>query len=76
MRHDFEGTERFDPSRHETGEFRSGNEMLDRWLVRCAGRGERRDAARTFVVAGSGANVIAYYTLVAGVAKLRMGRVL
>jgi len=58
-------TERYDPSRHDTSDFESGNEALDRWLVRYAGQSERRDAARTFVVADAGA-VIGYYALLAG----------
>jgi GNAT superfamily N-acetyltransferase len=57
--------ERFDPSRHDASGFESGNEALDRWLVRYAGQNERRDAARTFVIADAGA-VIGYYTLLAG----------
>lgn len=59
------GAERYDPSRHDTSGFESGNEALDRWLVRYAGQNERRDAARTFVIADAGA-VIGYYTLLAG----------
>lgn len=66
MSQSFGGTERFDPSHHETATFDSGNEMLDRWLVRYAGQSERRDAARTFVATASGGTVVAYYTLVAG----------
>lgn len=58
-------TERYDPSRHDTSDFRSGNEALDRWLVRYAGQSERRDAVRTFVVTEAGA-VIGYYALLAG----------
>ena len=58
-------TERYDPSRHDTSGFDSGNKALDRWLVRYAGQSERRDAARTFVIADAGA-VIGYYALLAG----------
>ncbi len=58
-------TERYDPSRHDSSHFRSGNEALDRWLVRYAGQSERRDAARTFVVADAGL-VVGYYALLAG----------
>jgi GNAT superfamily N-acetyltransferase len=58
-------TERYDPSRHDTSEFESGNEALDRWLVRYAGQSERRDAARTFVIS-DGDVVIGYYALLAG----------
>jgi GNAT superfamily N-acetyltransferase len=38
---------------------------LDRWLHRCAGQSERRDAARTFVLTDTGV-VIGYYALLAG----------
>lgn len=62
----FSGTERFDPSHHDPAQFDCGNVALDRWLVRYAGQGERRDAARTFVALGDGRRVIGYYTLVAG----------
>jgi hypothetical protein len=58
-------TERYGLSRHVTSAFESGNEALDRWLVRYAGQSERRDAARTFVVTDAGA-VIGYYALLAG----------
>ena len=58
-------TERYDPSRHDSSHFRSGNEALDRWIVRYAGQSERRDAARTFVVADAGL-VVGYYALLAG----------
>jgi GNAT superfamily N-acetyltransferase len=58
-------TERFDPARHDTSQFQSGNETLDRWLARYAGQSERRDAARTFVITHAGA-VIGYYALLAG----------
>jgi GNAT superfamily N-acetyltransferase len=58
-------TERYDPSRHDTSEFESGNEALDRWLVRYARQSDRRDAARTFVIS-DGDVVIGYYALLAG----------
>ena len=58
-------TERFDSVRHDASQFQSGNESLDRWLVRYAGQSERRDAARTFVVTEA-AVVIGYYALLAG----------
>jgi GNAT superfamily N-acetyltransferase len=58
-------TERYDPSRHDTADFDSGNEALDRWLHRYAGQSERRDAARTFVITDTGV-VIGYYALLAG----------
>ena len=44
-------TERYDPTDHDVSRFESGNEALDRGLHRYAGQGERRDAARTFVIA-------------------------
>lgn len=58
-------TERYDPFRHDASGFDCGNEVLDRWLVRYARQSERRDAARTFVIADAGA-VIGYYALLAG----------
>ncbi len=54
-----------DPSRHRTDEFDSGVERLDTWLRAYAGQGQKRDAARTFVVADDVDRVVAYYTLVA-----------
>jgi predicted N-acetyltransferase YhbS len=58
--------ERYDPRRHDVAGFSCGNDTLDRWLVRNAGQSERRDAARTFVAASTAADVLGYYTLVAG----------
>ena len=58
-------TERYDPTHHDASQFESGNKALDRWLIRYAGQSERRDAARTFVIADSG-SVIGYYALLAG----------
>ena len=58
-------TERYDPTHHDASKFESGNEALDRWLIRHAGQSERRDAARTFVIADAGV-VIGYYALLAG----------
>ena len=58
-------TERYDPARHDASKFESGNEALDRWLHRYAGQSERRDAARTFVIADAGV-VIGFYALLAG----------
>jgi len=57
--------ERYDPARHDPSAFACGNAALDRWLVRSAGQSERRDAARVFVVADTGA-VIGYSALLAG----------
>ena len=62
----FNGTERYDPARHDTSSFSCGNELLDRWLTRYAGQNERRDAARTFVATTDGHAVCGYYTLLAG----------
>jgi GNAT superfamily N-acetyltransferase len=59
-------TERYDPAVHEVADFACGEESLDRWLHRYAGQGERRDAARTFVVADEQGAVRGYYTLIAG----------
>ncbi|HZE06793.1 MAG TPA: GNAT family N-acetyltransferase [Solirubrobacteraceae bacterium] len=58
-------TERYDPTCHVASKFESGNEALDRWLIRYAGQSERRDAARSFVIADAGV-VIGYYALLAG----------
>lgn len=58
-------TERYDSTHHDASKFESGNEALDRWLHRYAGQSERRDAARTFVIADAGF-VIGYYALLAG----------
>lgn len=59
-------TERYDPARHDVAGFACGKEPLDRWLLRYAGQGERRDATRTFVATGPGGAVRGYYTLLAG----------
>jgi GNAT superfamily N-acetyltransferase len=59
-------TERYDPARHQVADFACGRESLDRWLVRYAGQGERRDATRTFVTADAEGVVRGYYTLLAG----------
>jgi GNAT superfamily N-acetyltransferase len=58
-------TERYDPSRHDSSQFQSGNQALGRWFSRYAGQSERRDAARTFVLTDTGV-VIGYYALLAG----------
>jgi GNAT superfamily N-acetyltransferase len=60
------GSERYDPTRHDVARFNCGNESLDRWLIRYAGQNQRRDAARTFVVATADGVVFGYYTLLAG----------
>lgn len=61
----FTGTERFDPASRDVSGFSSGNELLDRRLVRYAGQNQRRDATRTFVAPREGL-AYGYYTLVAG----------
>lgn len=73
-------TERYDPTRHDVAGFACGSEPLDRWLLRYAGQGERRDATRTFVATGPDSAVRGYYTLLAGqvehaeaTAAVRMG---
>jgi GNAT superfamily N-acetyltransferase len=58
-------TEPFDRTRHRVDSFRSGREVLDRWLRAHAGQSQRRDAARTFVTAEPDGVVVGYYTLVA-----------
>ena len=57
-------TERYNPDRHDASKFESRNEALDRWLIRYAGQSERRDAARTFVIADTDV-VIGYFALLA-----------
>jgi Acetyltransferase (GNAT) family. len=59
-------TERYDPARRQAADFACGKEALDRWLVRYAGQGERRDATRTFVTTDAEGAVCGYYTLLAG----------
>jgi GNAT superfamily N-acetyltransferase len=63
---DFAAVEPFDSGRHAAGEFSCGIESLDRWLQLYASQSQRRDAARTFVMADEGGAVAGYYTLVAG----------
>jgi GNAT superfamily N-acetyltransferase len=51
---------------HEVDRFECGREQLDRWLRAYAGKGQRRDTARTFVVCRQEeTDVVGYYTLVA-----------
>lgn len=57
--------EPLDPARHVLDEFACGVDRLDTWLRAYAGQGQRRDAARTFVVADTRHRVRGYYTLVA-----------
>lgn len=57
--------EPLDSKRHETDDFECGHPSLDRWLRGYAGQSQRRDVARTFVVADEGSRVAGYYTLVA-----------
>ena len=57
--------EPLDAKRHLTDEFDCGQPNLNRWLRAYAGQSQRRDVARTFVVADSESRVVGYYTLVA-----------
>lgn len=59
-------TEPYDPDRHDAGAFNCGQERLDRWLRHYAGQSQRRDAARTFVLADDRDRIIGYYTTVVG----------
>jgi predicted N-acetyltransferase YhbS len=53
-------------SHHRVDHFDCGREQLDRRLRAYAGQGQRRDAARTFVVCRTEeSEVVGYYTLVA-----------
>ncbi len=58
--------ERYDPARHQAADFACGKVSLDRWLVRYADQGERRDATRTFVATDTEGAVRGYYVLLAG----------
>jgi GNAT superfamily N-acetyltransferase len=51
--------------RHKTDGFECGHPSLDHWLRAHAGQSQRRDVARTFVVADQESRVVGYYTLVA-----------
>lgn len=62
----FAGTQRFGPARHDAAPFDCGNELLNRWLTRYSGQSDRRNTARTFVIADAHGAVLGYYTLVAG----------
>ena len=59
-------THRFDPARHNAADFDCGNELLNRWLTHYARQNDRRDAARTFVIASPGGVVLGYYSVLAG----------
>jgi GNAT superfamily N-acetyltransferase len=59
-------THRFNPALHDAADFDCGNELLNRWLTRYAAQRDRRDAARTFVIADPQGAVLGYYALVAG----------
>lgn len=61
----YPAAEPFDRHVHDGNGFGCGVQKLDIWIRAYAGQNERRDAARTFVVADDGA-IIGYYTLVAG----------
>jgi hypothetical protein len=58
--------EPLDSRRHKKDQFDCGKPSLDRWLRAHAGQSQRRDVARTFVVADTELTVVGYYTLVAG----------
>ena len=64
--------EPLDPARHALQEFSCGDARLDTWLRAYAGQGQKRDAARTFVLATADDRVVGYYTLVA--AQLEHGQ--
>jgi GNAT superfamily N-acetyltransferase len=49
-----------DPSRHDRGQFDSGQPVLDEWLRRYAGQNRRRHTAATWVIADPGEVVVAY----------------
>jgi GNAT superfamily N-acetyltransferase len=57
--------EPLDPKRHKTDDFDCGQLSLDRWLQAYAGQSQRRDVARTFLVADQESRAVGYYTLVA-----------
>jgi GNAT superfamily N-acetyltransferase len=63
---DLRPVEPLDPGRHRLSAFECGKPALDRWLRAYAGQSQRRDAARTFVVADQALGVVGYHTLVAG----------
>ena len=52
--------------RHRRQDFDCGYPSLNRWLQSYASQSQRRDVARSFVVADQDLNVVGYYTLVAG----------
>jgi predicted N-acetyltransferase YhbS len=62
---DLRPVEPLDSKRHKTDGFECGHRSLDHWLRAYAGHSQRRDVARTFVVADQEWRVVAYYTLVA-----------
>jgi len=57
---------RYDPAAHDVSAFDCGEAALNRWLRHSAGQSQRRDAARTFVVAADHGRVIGYHTTVVG----------
>lgn len=62
---DLRPVEPLDSKRHRTDGFECGHPSLDHWLRAYAGQSQRRDVARTFVVAEQEWQVVGYYTLVA-----------
>lgn len=62
---DVRPVEPLDSKRHNADGFECGHPSLDHWLRAYAGQSQRRDVARTFVVADEQSRVVGYYTLVA-----------
>jgi len=50
---------------HETGQFCSGNETLDEWLIKRAWKNQQNGASRTFVICNR-KQVVGYYALTTG----------
>ena len=58
--------EPLDRRKHQVQGFDCGDERLNRWLHASAGQAQRSDVARTYVAIDTAAQVVGYYTLVAG----------
>lgn len=58
-------SERFDPERHNVGNFRCGEPSLDAWLVEQAASADARRTARTWVWTDQDRVVVGYYALAA-----------